>query len=145
LAEQNILVKGIYLDLKSLQKQKFISPMTIAHLFDLPEFRQEVINALKPKLGNTGRIGFPAVLGIYKTREVMQHLESALGVPVFEIPGLPPSIPGIRLHNMLVAAIEDHHGSVNSGMNVVSASVENQRITSVWSEGTSFSSASHYI
>lgn len=131
---QNILAREISLDLKSLRNRKFLSGTVLAHLFDDPEFRQEVIEALKPKLGNVGRVGFPAVLGLQKTGEAMQHLESSLGIPVFEIPGLPPSIPGIRLHNMLVSAIESNHGSVYSGMSVSSASIDNKLVSAVWSE-----------
>jgi glycerol-3-phosphate dehydrogenase len=134
LNKQGILAREIMLDLKSLQTRKFLSGMVLARLFDDQEFRQEVIDALKPKLGNIARIGFPAVLGLYKTTEVLRHLESSLGVPTFEIPGLPPSIPGIRLHNMLVSAIEINQGVIYTGMRVSSASIENEKITTVSSE-----------
>jgi glycerol-3-phosphate dehydrogenase len=131
---QGILSQDISLDLKSLRRRKFLSGMALARLFDDPEFRQEVIDAIKPKLGNCARIGFPAVLGLSNTAEVQRHFESTLGVPVFEIPGLPPSIPGIRLHNMIVSDIERHHGAIYNGMSVTSANTENKLITSIWSE-----------
>jgi len=131
---QGILAQDITLELKSVQYRKFVSGVVLAHLFDDPEFRQEVIDALKPKLGRVGRIGFPAVLGMKYPMKVKEHLESSLGLPVFEIPGLPPSIPGIRLQNLLVGAIEKNHGSVNNGMEVSKASSDGKIITATWSE-----------
>jgi glycerol-3-phosphate dehydrogenase len=131
---QAILAKSVSLDLPSLRKRKFITSMVLARLFETPEFLREVIEALKPKLGNAGRVGFPAVLGIKYPLEVMDHLQSLLGLPVFEIPGLPPSIPGIRLQNLLIAAIQRNYGSVNSGMAVTKFNVEGKLIRSIWSE-----------
>jgi glycerol-3-phosphate dehydrogenase subunit B len=58
------------------------------------------------------------VLWLYRTMEALHDLEECLGRAVFEIPGLPPSIPGMRLHNLLVAAIEKAGGSVLEGMAV---------------------------
>ena len=131
---QGILARDINLDLKSLRNSKLVSGIMLARLFDDPEFRQEVIDMVKPKLGNVGRVGFPAVLGLNQSPQAIRHLESSLGVPVFEIPGLPPSIPGIRLSNMLVSAIQSHHGMVYTGMAVSAADVDNGTIASVLSD-----------
>jgi glycerol-3-phosphate dehydrogenase len=137
LEAQGILAEPVSLDLPSLQKRKLVTGMVLARLFDNENFREEVIHALKPRLGNSGRIGFPAVLGVNHPMQVMEHLESELGAPVFEIPGLPPSVPGIRLHKMLVEAMESHHGSVINGTSVVSMSLEGNAISSVWSVAAS--------
>jgi anaerobic glycerol-3-phosphate dehydrogenase B subunit len=134
---QNILARELILDLPSLRNRKFITGMVLARLFEDPEFRQEVIDALTPNLGNAGRIGFPAVLGLQNSVNVMKHLQSSLGIPVFEIPGLPPSIPGIRLHNILVSAIERNHGTLNNGMLVSRVSSEDKLIQTIWSEAAS--------
>ncbi len=134
LSAQGILAQEITLNLSLLRNRKFLSGMVLARLFDDPEFRQEVIDALKPKLGNVGRIGFPAVLGLQSPMEVMEHLELSFGVPVFEIPGLPPSIPGIRLQNLLVAVIEQNHGALYNGMAVTGVSKEGKLINTIWSD-----------
>ncbi len=109
----------------------------MSRLFDNPDFCQEIINTLKPKLGNVGRVGFPAVLGLSDPMKVIQHLQSGLGLPVFEIPGLPPSIPGIRLHNLLCSAIARNHGTIQNGMLVSNISTEGKLIQSIWSEAAS--------
>jgi glycerol-3-phosphate dehydrogenase subunit B len=131
---QGILSGDISLDLPSLRTQKFLTGMVLARLFDDPEFRQEVITALKPRLGKVERIGFPAVLGLNRSMEVLEHLQSSLGMPVFEIPGLPPSIPGIRLQNLLVSAIQRSHGDVHSGMHVTKSGTDGKIIHTLWSE-----------
>jgi len=131
---QGYFAKDITLDLKSLRARKFITGIVLARLFDEQEFRQEVIDNLKTKLGNISRIGFPSVLGLNKTNEILRELESSLGVKVFEIPGLPPSIPGIRLHNLLVKEIEKLHGVVYSGISVTHADIEDNHIKNVHSD-----------
>jgi len=134
LSAQGILAQDITIELKSLHHPKSISGIALAHLFDDPEFRQEVINALKPNLGRVGRIGFPAVLGLLQPMKVKEHLESSLGIPVFEIPGLPPSIPGIRLQNCLVAAIERNNGFVFNGMEISHVTQHGKLINTIWSK-----------
>jgi glycerol-3-phosphate dehydrogenase subunit B len=108
--------------------------MTLARLFDTPGFRHAVAQAILPRLGSAKRVGFPAVLGIHNAPEVLNDLENQLGVPVFEIPGLTPSIPGIRLHNTLVKAIQGAGGQVYSGMQVLSSDIEHKQVLSVFSE-----------
>jgi glycerol-3-phosphate dehydrogenase len=130
----DILSGELSLDLPSLLRRKFVNGMVLARLFDGPEFRQEVIDAVKPRLGKFDRIGFPAVLGLNNAAEVLEHLQSGLGVPVFEIPGLPPSIPGIRLQNILVATIQKCQGSVFTGMHVTKSGTDGKVINSIWSE-----------
>ncbi len=134
---QGLLAHEYMLDLPSLHNRKFITGMTLARLFDLPEFRQEVIDLLKPRLGSAGRVGFPAVLGLLNPIAVLEHLQTSLGRPVFEIPGLPPSIPGIRLHNLLAAAMDRNHASLQNGTAVTKISTEDKLVHSVWSEAAS--------
>jgi glycerol-3-phosphate dehydrogenase len=134
---QNILSLELTLDLPSLRDRKFINGMVLARLFDNSDFRQEVIDTLKPKLGGVGRVGFPAVLGLENPMKVLEHLQSSLGIPVFEIPGLPPSIPGIRLHNLLASAIERDHGMIHNGMLVSTVSGADGVIQAIWSEAAS--------
>jgi glycerol-3-phosphate dehydrogenase len=131
---QGFIARNVSLDLLSLKNQKFVTGMVLARLFDQPEFRQDLVDTLKPMLGNIARVGFPAVMGLQNSTEVLKHIELYLGVPVFEIPGLPPSIPGIRIHNMLVSAIEEHHGVINNGMLVSHAQAEGNLISTVITE-----------
>jgi glycerol-3-phosphate dehydrogenase subunit B len=47
----------------------------------------------------------PAVLGIARTPAIIAALADAAGVPVYEALGVPPSLPGWRLHRALDAAL----------------------------------------
>jgi glycerol-3-phosphate dehydrogenase subunit B len=48
---------------------------------------------------------FPAVLGLSRHKAVLAFAESKLGVPVAEIATLPPSLFGLRLQRLLLAAL----------------------------------------
>ena len=63
----------------------------------LPENREKFALAARPHIRDAQIVGLPAILGLYRTHAVMSDLEQLLGVPVFEIPTIPPSIPGLRL------------------------------------------------
>jgi glycerol-3-phosphate dehydrogenase subunit B len=54
---------------------------------------------IKKHLGAETQVGLPAVLGVQDPFRVMKGLEEIIGVEVFEIPILPPSIPGMRIFN----------------------------------------------
>ncbi len=123
---QGFIANHVTLDLPSLHARRFTNGITLARLFDTPEFRDEVANVLQPKLGTISRVGFPAVLGLRNALTALRELEARLGCQVFEIPGLPPSIPGIRLHNLLVAAIQQNHGQIFEGMEAISTTIAGQ-------------------
>lgn len=97
----------------------------LAILFDLPGYRDEVIAAWKPLLADSPkRIGVPAVLGLDRAVEAKRHLDSALGVELFEVPILPPSVPGMRLFNILRDDFQNHGGRLILGP-VVGGRIEN--------------------
>lgn len=58
--------------------------------------REKLARRVQPLLGQDEYVGFPAVLGLYRTRGIVAELEERLGAPVFEVPTLPPSVPGQR-------------------------------------------------
>jgi len=134
LAARDILARAVVLDLFSLRQRRFVYPATLATLFESGDFQSEVVAALKPKLGQAARVGFPAVLGLQDAPRVVDALRDQLGCEVFEIPILPPSIPGIRLHNLLVSAIEKAGGRVFDGMEILSADHQDGKISTLWSE-----------
>lgn len=128
--------EGITLEIASLKQQRFLTSRVLAECFERQEFRSEVVKALKEGWHglNAARVGFPAVLGFHKALQVKADLENQLGMPVFEIPTLPPSIPGMRLHHLLVSAIEQKGGRVYDGMEVLSAQVQDGRVLAALSE-----------
>jgi glycerol-3-phosphate dehydrogenase subunit B len=69
----------------------------MANALILSENRQKFAQAVRPHIKEAQIVGMPAILGLYRTHEVVSDLERLLGVPVFEIPTIPPSVPGLRL------------------------------------------------
>jgi glycerol-3-phosphate dehydrogenase subunit B len=73
----------------------------LARRFDDPEWRNELARAWKPRLGGVRLLGVPAVLGLLHHDDVISSLEEKLDLRLFEIPSLPPSVPGLRLEGLL--------------------------------------------
>ncbi|MBS1253213.1 MAG: Anaerobic glycerol-3-phosphate dehydrogenase subunit B [Anaerolineales bacterium] len=65
------------------------------------------------------RIGLPAILGLDDHLAVLADLQAQVSASVFEIPTLPPSVPGIRLHKALCRRLEELGVRVEAGMEVV--------------------------
>jgi glycerol-3-phosphate dehydrogenase subunit B len=63
----------------------------------LSQNREKLAQTVRPHIKAARSVGLPAILGLYRTKEVISDLEDMLGVPVFEIPTMPPSVPGLRL------------------------------------------------
>ncbi|MGD8285682.1 MAG: glycerol-3-phosphate dehydrogenase subunit GlpB [Desulfobacterales bacterium] len=59
--------------------------------------REKLARAMRPHIKDAQIVGLPAILGLYRTLEVVSNLQELFGVPLFEIPTIPPSVPGLRL------------------------------------------------
>jgi glycerol-3-phosphate dehydrogenase subunit B len=68
-----------------------------ARKLDLAANRRQLADLIRPHLDRAQAVGLPAILGIYRTEEVVGDLEHQLGAAVFEIPTMVPAITGLRL------------------------------------------------
>jgi len=103
----------------------------LARRFDDPAWRAAFAGRLALKLQADESIGLPAMLGIRDPHSAWSDLERRLGRPVFEIPTLPPSVPGMRLYEILRVALRRAGGRLVLGAEVVSAERAGSRVTSV--------------
>ena len=78
-----------------------VNSLGFARAFDDPAFRAEVAAQLVARLGADERVAFPAVLGIADAPAAWGTLRERLARPVFEVPTLPPSVPGMRVFAVL--------------------------------------------
>ncbi|MCU0691815.1 MAG: glycerol-3-phosphate dehydrogenase subunit GlpB [Polyangiaceae bacterium] len=78
----------------------------LARMLDDRSARVALIELLRPHLRDERAIGLPAMLGLERCGQVIAELREALGVPVFEIPTPPVSVPGLRLLQALVRLLE---------------------------------------
>jgi glycerol-3-phosphate dehydrogenase subunit B len=76
-----------------------LSAFALARLMDEVPFRNGLGEAIRGQKAGEKRIGLPAVLGLREPAAVLEDLEGVIGARVFEIPMLPPSVPGVRVFN----------------------------------------------
>ncbi|RZH68203.1 glycerol-3-phosphate dehydrogenase subunit GlpB [Natrinema altunense] len=81
--------------------------------------REALAETVRTHLEGESRVGFPAVLGDDRADAVRADLGDRLGVDVFEVPMGPPSLPGIRLEDLLYEALEAAGIRVTTGVPVV--------------------------
>jgi len=72
-------------------------PEKMAFSLHQPGNREKLAAAVAPLIGDAKGVGFPAILESHRTVEVVDHLRKRIGVPVFEVPTLPPAVTGMRL------------------------------------------------
>ena len=108
-----------------------VNSLGFARAFDDPAFRAEVTAQLIGRLSAEERVAFPAVLGIADPHGAWSELERRLGRPVFEVPTLPPSVPGMRLFAILREALRRAGGRVILNAVVTGAEQEGGRVSGV--------------
>jgi glycerol-3-phosphate dehydrogenase subunit B len=99
--------------------------------FERPEFRDAVVGELRTLLAPGERAGFPAVLGLRDAGQVHRELEERLRTTVFEIPTLPPSVPGMRLFEVLKDALRRAGGRLVLGDRVIGAESNGRGVKAV--------------
>ena len=77
-----------------------IYPEVMARALEVSDCRVELAKRIKKVVGQAVVVGIPAVMGIHDPDVVKAHLEQELGLPIFEIPTMPPAVPGIRLREI---------------------------------------------
>jgi glycerol-3-phosphate dehydrogenase subunit B len=101
--------------------------LAFARAFDDPRFRSQVARAIAPR--ESERIAFPAVLGL--EAETWRDLQEQVGRPVFEVPTLPPSVPGMRVAKALRERLRRAGGRVVLNNVVIGAERAGGRVSSL--------------
>ena len=84
-----------------------IYPEYMARSLEAGISRKKLAAAILPHVQNAKIVGIPAILGIHRSTEVQADLEAMIGARLFEIPTLPPSVPGLRLKEMFEKALPE--------------------------------------
>lgn len=127
-------VKSTVVSLPTFENKHNILAINMARLLEkenyLNSFAKTIINNLK---GNHADIiGFPAVLGLENTENIIKKLEEQLGSQVFEIPSLPPSVPGLRLQQKLERVVSQHNNTkFIKGIEVLRVHKKNKKIEKI--------------
>jgi len=132
LRRQGFEAEGVTFELPEIHAIKFDNIATgLARLFDRAEVRERVAAQIKARLGASYRVGLPAVLGLDDYPNAWRELQDRIGAAVFEIPTLPPSVPGIRLYNVFKNALARMGTPVILNMPVERGLVEGRQVTGV--------------
>ncbi|MFN8483586.1 MAG: glycerol-3-phosphate dehydrogenase subunit GlpB [Anaerolineae bacterium] len=148
LTQAGYQARGISIDVPVINRYRFLTSVILAQMMDDPAVRREVVREVKAVYGREERVGFPAVLGFRKHPEVMADLERALGVPVFEIPTPPPSVPGFRLYEAFRRTLEYKGVRMIVSPMVLGAKTQNGAVQAIETDSSghsTFHSAGRFI
>jgi len=107
------------------------SSLGVARRFDDPAWRARFAAELAPALAADESVALPAVVGLRDPHGAWSDLQQRLGRAVFEIPTLPPSVPGMRMFEVLQAALRRARGRLVLGSEVVGSEREGRRVAAV--------------
>jgi glycerol-3-phosphate dehydrogenase subunit B len=77
-----------------------VFPEVMARALEVRSTREIFALRLKEVAGDAEYIAMPAILGIHKPDIIHLEMEQLTGLPIFEIPTIPPAVPGIRLREL---------------------------------------------
>ena len=128
-------VVGAAVDLPGLAGRRNLSALVIADQFDDPAWRRDALDAIAGAVDavvrGSVRLALPAALGRRDHSAALAEARERLGRPVFELPLVPPGIPGLRLHDALRAALRARGGRLQMGEQVIRVETVGRRVTAV--------------
>lgn len=132
LSKQRQRARAAFLPLDLITERRDSNTVHLASALDDPARRAKLAAELK-KLAQPGeRIGLPAILGLDAHAVALDDLQAQTGAPIFEIPTLPPSVPGVRLTNALRNRLRQLGVRVEINADVIGFHAEGDRV--VWIE-----------
>lgn len=135
LRKQGLRVTATEIDLPSLDKLRDnpseFRAVTIARLLDQEAHFAELCAALRPLSESHEAIWFPACFGM-QGDEVYRRLNAELACPLYLLPTLPPSVPGMRMQHQLQQQFIRSGGTWMPGDEVLRAAVDNGVVSQLW-------------
>jgi glycerol-3-phosphate dehydrogenase subunit B len=107
-------IRAATVDFPDSQTGEEVFAERIAWRLESSAGRETLAALVAPHLKDARVVGLPAVLGIHRPGEVFSDLQQRIGVSVFEIPTMPPSVVGLRIKEAALQAL------ANAGVQVFS-------------------------
>lgn len=136
-----LMVEALRSEWPTLRAQRLPFPQTflgvdrqnpaLAEGMESAEVRIRLADAIRPHLADVKLVGMPAVLGLRFPNQIISDLENRLGVGVFEIPTLPPSVPGLRLREAIEAVLVNQGAQILNGRRVIGVRTDDRRCTGI--------------
>jgi glycerol-3-phosphate dehydrogenase subunit B len=135
-ADRPAHVRAVSVDLPGLRDRNNLNALALANRFDDPARRADDLERIARAVataagGRPGRVALPAVLGLDGHAEAWADARARLPLDPFEVPLVPPSVPGIRLWRALRAMIRLSGGRVQVGESVHRIEVVRKRVVAV--------------
>ncbi|EPH02440.1 glycerol-3-phosphate dehydrogenase, anaerobic, B subunit [Propionibacterium sp. oral taxon 192 str. F0372] len=125
----NLGAESAWIDLPARAGEQDPTSLTYARALEDPEFADRFADAVAKAAPPGEVILLPGVLG---TRPgTWRRIRDRIGREIAEVPLVPPSVPGIRLHDAMVAAIRAAHVKVVIGSRVVGFEADGDRLSGV--------------
>ena len=105
--------------------------VNIARVFDNQDNLNELVRQIKAERGDCEIIALPAIVGLSR-KDALAYLQKEIGKPVYLLPTLPPSVPGIQVQQQLRARFQEAGGVFMLGDIVLRAEKEGDRISRVY-------------
>ena len=93
---------------------------------------KELARILKAESGNCDSIILPAITGLNR-EDVVDYLRKEINKPIYLLPTLPPSVPGIHTQQKLRSVFQQNGGVFMLGDNVLCADIKENRISQIYS------------
>lgn len=123
-----IRVRHAVFDAEPFMDGGTVTTVSLGRAFEGLDFCREVAAFIEKVAGLDQRIGLPAVLGVDYAGLAHQRLEEFAGRPVFEIPILPPSLPGRRIYQVMKRELFELGGQVIYGCPVVKTHTSGDKV-----------------
>lgn len=143
-------VDAVTVELPGLASRRNLNAVELARRFDDSAWRavaiDRIASAVEAAAGSggaatgrfaatgPGRVAFPAVLGLQDHAAVFEELRRRLPLEPFEMPLVPPSVPGMRLYFALRAALIRRGGRIRIGEGIAHMERDGMRVTAVATE-----------
>ncbi len=128
-------ITAVLVALPELADRRNRSALDLARRFDDPRQRSAILarlaRALARESGGELRIALPAALGLEDHAAALPETRDALGGPVFELPMVPPSIPGLRIQAVLRRRLLELGGRILLGEAVARVELDRGRVARV--------------
>lgn len=92
-----------------------------------------LVAEIKQAVGDAQAAFLPACFGL-EDQSFFDSLKQATGLPLFELPTLPPSLLGIRQHKQLRHYFEKNGGLMMNGDRVLQAEFEGDRVSKIYTQ-----------
>ncbi len=128
-------ITAVTVAIPDLAERRNRSALDLAHRFDDRRQRAAILTHMSRALdggqGGPCRLALPAALGLDDHAAALAEARDALGGPVFELPMVPPSIPGLRVQALLRRRLLALGGRILLGEAVARVELDKGRVARV--------------